>query len=134
MVADVDNARLTWKPDVKTWSVSDVLAHLRSCAEVRGKWIVAMLDRDHPTIRAVSPRSAFRKYVDRDFAGSLQEFADERAALVDRLRGLNDAGWQRGLTFAGASKRSTEQTVAQCAEDLLQHERLHLKQIQELLN
>jgi hypothetical protein len=125
--------RLTLRPDAKTWSASDVLAHIRSCAEVRGKWIVAMLDRDHPTIRAVSPRSAFRRYVDRDFATSLQELADERGALVERLRGLDDAGWARGLTFTGASPRSTEQTVARCATDLLLHERVHLEQIRQLL-
>ena len=125
--------RLTSRADAKTWSASDVLAHLRSCAEVRGKWIAAMLDRDHPTIRAVSPRSAFRKYVDRDFEVSLEEFADERLALVKRLRGLDDAGWARGLTFTGASPRRTEETVARCATDLLLHEQVHIEQIRDVL-
>ena len=122
-----DNSQLTWRPDTDTWSASDVLAHLRSCADVRGKWIAAMLDRDHPTVRAVSPRSAFRKYVDRDFGLSLKEFALERAALVKRLQGLDAAGWERGLTFTGASPKRTEQTLAQCATDLLEHERVHLE-------
>ena len=126
--------RLTWRPDAQAWSASDVLAHLRSCAEVRGKWIAAMLDRDHPTVRAISPRSAFRKYVDRDFASSLKEFAEERAALVKRLRGLDDTGWARGLTFTGASPRSTEQTLAKCATDLLSHEHVHLEQIRQVLD
>ncbi len=133
LAAGHDETRLTSRTAAKTWSASDILAHLRSCAEVRGKWIAAMLDRDNPTLRAVSPRSAMRKYVDRDFAVSLKEFADERAALVKRLRGLDEAGWARGLTFTGASPRSTEQTLAQCATDLLLHERVHLDQIQEAL-
>lgn len=133
LAAGHDETRLTLRADAKTWSASDVLAHLRSCAELRGKWIAAMLARNHPTIRAVSPRSAFRKYVDRDFTASLKEFAYERAALVKRLRGLDDAGWARGLTFTGASPRRTEQTLAQCATELLQHERVHLEQIREVL-
>jgi hypothetical protein len=128
-----DRERLTQRADAKAWSASDVLAHLRSCADVRGKWIAAMLDRDHPTVRAVSPRSAFRKYVDRDFALSLQELTDERSALVDRLRGLDDAGWARGLTFTGASPRSTELSVVRCARDLLDHELVHVEQIRQLL-
>ena len=133
LAAGCDETRLTFRADAKTWSASDVLAHLRSCAEVRGKWFAAILDRDHPTVRAVSPRSAFRKYVDRDFAVSLKEFTDERVALVKRLRGLDDAGWQRGLTFTGASPRSTEMNLAQCATSMVLHERVHIEQIRELL-
>ena len=29
-----DDARLQYKPDEKIWSVKDILAHLRSCADV----------------------------------------------------------------------------------------------------
>jgi hypothetical protein len=133
LVAGQDGARLTARADPKAWSASDVLAHLRSCAEVRGKWFTAMLERDHPTVRAVSPRSAFRNYVDRDVAASLLEFTAEREALVARLRGLDADGWARGLTFTGASPRSTELTVATCATGLLGHELIHVEQIGALL-
>ena len=128
-----DEARLTWRADEKTWSASDLLAHLRSGQEVQGKWIAAMLDRDNPTLRAVSPRSAFRKYVDRDVTVSLKEFADERAALVKRLRSLDEADWERTLTFTGASPRSTITTVTACAWGLVQHEKDHLEQLRDLL-
>jgi hypothetical protein len=133
VVAGHDETRLTWRPDAKTWSVSDVLAHLRSCAEMQGKWIAAMLDRDNPTLRAVSPRSAFRKYVDRDFAISLKEFTEERTALVKRLRALDAADWGRKLTFTGASPRSSNPTVRACAWGLGQHELDHLPQLRDLL-
>ena len=129
-----DDARLTWRPDDKTWSASDVLAHLRSSAEVQGKWIAAMLDRDNPTLRAISPRSAFRKYVDHDVHVSLKEFADERAALVKRLRSLDEAGWRRTLTFTGASPRSSNPTVIACVWGLVQHEKDHLPQFRDLLS
>ena len=134
ILAGHDEARLTWRADEKTWSASDLLAHLRSAAEVQGKWIAAMLERDNPTIRAVSPRSAFRKYVDRDVAVSLQEFTVERAALVKRLRSLDEAGWERTLTFTGASPRSSTPTVTDCAWGLVQHEHDHLQQLRDLLS
>jgi uncharacterized damage-inducible protein DinB len=137
LIADIvgrhDESRLTWRADAKTWSASDVIAHLRSCAEVRGKWIAAMLERDNPTLRAVSPRSAFRKYVDRDVAVSLKEFAAERAELVTQLRGLDAPSWARTLTFTGASPRSTTMTVGECARGLVQHEEDHLHQLKALL-
>ena len=133
ILAGHDETRLTWRPDAKAWSASDVLAHLRSCAEVRGKWIAAMLERDNPTLRAVSPRSAFRKYVDRDVQASLEEFTDERRALVKRLRALDEAGWSRTLAFTGAAPRSSNPTVAECAWGLVQHEVDHLPQLREIL-
>jgi hypothetical protein len=134
ILAGHDGARLTWRADEKTWSASDLLAHLRSCQEVQGKWIAAMLDRDNPTLRAVSPRSAFRKYVDRDVTVSLKEFAEDRAALVKRLRSLDEADWKRTLTFTGASPRSTIATVTACAWGLVQHEKDHLQQFRDLLS
>jgi hypothetical protein len=134
IVTDHAESRLTWRPDPKAWSASDVLAHLRSCAEVRGKWIAAILDRDNPTLRAVSPRSAFRKYVDRDVAVSLSEFTSERAALVKRLRSLDDADWDRTLTFTGASPRSSVTTLTACAWGLVAHEKVHLQQFRDLLS
>lgn len=132
-VAGHEDARLTWRPDEKTWSVSDVLAHLRS-AEIRGKWIAAILDTDNPTLRALSPRSAFKKYVDRDVAVSLTEFTEERSALVKRLRSLDEADWKRTLTFTGASPRSTIANVTACAWGSVQHERDHLDQFRDLLS
>ena len=133
ILAGHDESRLTWRADEKTWSASDLLAHLRSCAEVQGKWIAAMLERDNPTLRAVSPRSAFRKYVDRDVAVSLEEYTVERAALVKRLRSLDEAGWKRTLTFTGASPRSSNPSVTACAWGLVQHEKGHLQQFRDLL-
>ena len=134
ILAGHDEARLTWRADEKTWSASDLLAHLRICQEVQGKWIAAMLDRDNPTLRAVSPRSQFRNYVDRDVTVSLKEFTEERAALVKRLRSLDEADWNRTLTFPGASPRSTIATVAGCAWGLVEHEKVHLQQFRDILS
>jgi hypothetical protein len=39
------------------WSADDVLAHMRSCADVWGDCIAAIITQDTPTLRAVNPRS-----------------------------------------------------------------------------
>jgi hypothetical protein len=54
MSKGVENARLHFRPGEKVWSANDVLAHLRSCADVWGKSITAMLAQDHPTLRYLS--------------------------------------------------------------------------------
>jgi hypothetical protein len=45
-----DNMRLTYRPVDASWSANDILAHLRSCADVWGKSIIAMINHDHPTL------------------------------------------------------------------------------------
>ncbi len=48
-------ARLHTPPSGREWSVNDVLAHLRSCADMWGKYIAMIIVEDHPTIRAMNP-------------------------------------------------------------------------------
>jgi hypothetical protein len=57
LTADVSPARLRATLGPGEWSANDVLAHLRACADVWGGCIVTMLADDHPTLRAVNPRT-----------------------------------------------------------------------------
>ena len=52
---------LGMKPDRDSWSLREILAHLRTCADIWGKDIRQMLNEDKPTIRYVSPRSFMKK-------------------------------------------------------------------------
>lgn len=61
-VADgLTDAQLRRPPEEGSWSVHEVLAHLRGCADIRGGWIARMLAEDTPTIRYASPRTCMRK-------------------------------------------------------------------------
>ena len=53
----LQTTQLSVRSDAEPWSVSDILAHLRACSDVWGKSIIAMITRDNPTLRYVSPRS-----------------------------------------------------------------------------
>jgi hypothetical protein len=67
-------AQLLTPPAPGEWSARDVLAHLRACSDVWGKYIGIILSKDRATFRAVSPGSWINKtdYLEQEFHPSLQ--------------------------------------------------------------
>jgi hypothetical protein len=128
--AGLSAAQLRSAPTPGEWSTNDVLAHLRSCADVWGGCIVAILAENEPTFRAVNPRTwmAQTDYLDLEFKSSLDAFTTQRAALLGVLEPLPPTAWSRGATVTGAGK-TLRRTVFSYADWLASHERPHLKQI-----
>ena len=116
------------------WSANDVLAHLRSCADMWGGAIATMLAEDHPTLRAVNPRTWIERtdYPDLEFRPSLHAFAAQRAGLLAVLEPLPPEGWERAATVTGAGK-PLERTVLFYARWLASHERPHVKQVARIV-
>ena len=120
-------------PHPGEWSANEVLAHLRSCADVWGDCIATILQQDKPKIRAMNPRTWITKtnYLDLDFQPSLEAFAVQRANLSALLKPLKPKAWSRSATVTGAGK-PLERTVHSYAEWMATHERPHLKQIERI--
>ncbi|MDB5057160.1 MAG: yfiT 2 [Chloroflexi bacterium] len=135
LTAGLAPAQLRATPTDGGWSANEVLAHLRSCADVWGSCIAAMLAQDTPTLRAVDPRTWIKKtdYLELEFLPSLQAFAAQRSELLAVLQPLAPEGWSRAATVTGAGK-VLERTVLFYAQWLARHERPHLKQIQRIAN
>jgi hypothetical protein len=131
----VHTTRLELRSDEEPWSVNDILAHLRACSDAWSASITAMLRRDNPTMRYVSPRSAMNKptYRAQPFDAALKSFTQERQTLVTVLAAPDEAGWLRRGTFTGVSTRQRDQTVLSYAERIVNHEQPHLDQIEMLL-
>ena len=131
----LQTTQLYLRTDVEPWSVSDILAHLRACSDVWGNSIIAMLTRDNPTLRYVSPRPWMNKplYREQAFDVALVSFTQERQKLVKALAELDEAGWLRRATFTGVSDRQRDQTVLSYADRIVTHEQPHLDQIESLL-
>jgi hypothetical protein len=112
------------------WSTNDVLAHLRACADRWGGSALTILAEDHPTIRAINPRTWIKQtnYPDLDFRSSLAEFTTQRAELLAALEPLSPDDWSRSATITGAG-RPLIRTVHSYADSLARHERPHIKQI-----
>lgn len=125
--------RLRARPAPEEWSANEVLAHLRACGDVWGGYIHRIAEDDHPTIRAINPRTwmAQMDYQELDFRPSLAAYTAQRQDLLVFLEGLEEASWQRAATVKGAGK-PLEHSLRFYAEGLATHERAHIKQIERL--
>lgn len=130
----VDTSHLYFRPQPDVWSASDVLAHLRACADVWGKSIGQMITLDRPQLRYVSPRGWIRKtdYLELEFTPSLKAFTAQRRELLKLLKGLVMNDWSRSATFTGTTK-GREQTVYSYACRIAEHELKHCGQIEAVL-
>lgn len=131
----LSEAQLHASPNPGEWSANDVLAHIRSCADVWGGCIRVILAEDRPTIKAVDPRTWIERtnYPELDFHPSLRAFATQRADLLAVLESLPPASWSRTATVTGAGKVLVR-TVQDYAARLARHERTHVKQTARIAN
>jgi DinB superfamily len=135
LIAGLVPAQLQAAPAPDQWSANEVLAHLRACADMWGNCIVEILAHDHPTLRAINPRTWINKtdYREQPFQRSLDAFTVQRADLLAVLEPLAPEGWARAATVTGAGK-VLERTVLFYARWLAEHERPHVKQIERIVN
>ncbi len=131
LTAGLPPAQLHARPAPDEWSLNDILAHLRSCADMWGQAIATILAEDHPTFKAVNPVTWMKQtnYPSLKFRPSLRAFTRQRAELLDVLRPLPPKAWARAATVTGAG-RPIERTVLSYAQWLANHERSHLRHIQ----
>jgi hypothetical protein len=130
----VTPARLHTPPEPGEWSVARVLAHLRSCASVWGEAIETITVNDHPTIRAVNPRTWIKTtdYRELEFALSLRAFTAQRRRLLAMLEQLRREDWLRSATVLGAGS-PLEATAHSYADRLARHERAHWRQAEKTI-
>jgi hypothetical protein len=130
LTAGVTPARLRTPPEPEAWSLTDILAHLRACADVWGACIATMLAEEQPTIRAINPGAWIRQtdYRDLEFAPSFAAFTAQREALLATVDTLTPEQWERSATVTGAGAPLTR-TVRFYAQWLATHERTHLTQM-----
>ena len=136
-IADITSGlthdQLHTSPGPDEWSANDVLAHLRSCADVWGDCIKLVLRQDTPTIRAINPRTYVKStdYLNREFKSSLRAFTKQRADLLATLEKLSPRNWSRKAIITGAGSPLTH-TVLIYATRLAVHERSHLRQFKRI--
>jgi uncharacterized damage-inducible protein DinB len=134
LTAGLPPEQLRAGPDSGSWSATEVLAHLRSCADVWGNCIEVIIAQDAPTIRAINPTTWINStdYREQEFEPSLKAFTAQRADLLAVLEALAPEDWSRTATITGAGKPLVR-TVHAYAQWLATHERSHLKQIERIV-
>ena len=126
-------SQLIAPPAAGEWSARDVLAHLRACSDMWGKYILLILDEDHPTFKAMNPTTWIQQtdYLEQAFRPSLKAFTLQRAELLTVLEPLPPRVWSRAATAMTAG-RPRERTVQTYAMWLANHERSHLRQMERI--
>ena len=130
LVTEFDETHLYSPSGQRTWSVAEILAHLRACSDVCTFGIYAMLTEEKPILPEINERkwAKVTAYARLPLAISLQAFTFQREELMRVLRPLPPEGWERGMLSP-----ESEHTVFSQAQRMAFHEHDHIKQLAELL-
>ena len=130
VTSKVKNADLQVRASKTSWSVNDILAHLRACADVWGGTIERMLAEEMPRLPDIHPRKWITQtdYLKLDFHTSFSAYVDQREKLLKILMKLPFEDWSRGAIIGGRIH-----TVFTQARRIAKHETQHCEQIEELL-
>jgi hypothetical protein len=135
LTRDLTIDQLHRPPELGSWSVNDVLAHLRACNDVLGRAARRIDEEDHPAWRAMSPRTWQRRsgYHDWSFPEAFAAFRKERAELLDILGPLDGEAWQRTATVTVPPKAIYERSVQYYGDWLASHERTHARGLPSII-
>lgn len=125
-----DEAHLQLSADSKSWSVNDILAHLRSCADLWTHSIYAMLAENEPIFSDINERkwAKVTRYAELPFQESFQVFSLQRENLLRVLKTLSFESWERSAIIF-----ERKHTVFTQIRRLAKHEADHCEQIEALL-
>lgn len=134
LTAGLDPAQAITAPAPGEWSANEVLAHLRSCADVWGDCITTILAENKPVLRAINPTTWVKTtgYPQLEFTPSLEAYLDQRITLLATLKPLSPEAWERTATVTGVGA-PLQRTIHFYAQWLARHERSHIKQIQTIV-
>ena len=126
----LDEANLQFKADRKSWSANDILAHLRSCADLWTHSIYAMLAENEPVFSDLDERkwAKVTRYAELPFAESLQAFSLQRENLLRVLKALPFVSWERSAIIF-----ERKHTVFTQTRRMAKHEQEHWEQMKSLL-
>ena len=125
-----DEARLKFKADKTAWSVNEILAHLRSCADLWTHSIYAMLAENEPTFSDINERkwAKVTRYAELPFRDSFHAFSLQRENLLRVLKALPLESWERSAIIF-----ERKHTIFTQTRRLAKHEMEHIEQIENLL-
>jgi hypothetical protein len=126
----IEDTFLQAKPDQRSWSVNEILAHLRSCADVWTYSIYAMLAENEPVLPAINERkwANVTGYAAVPFQESFQAYLLQREDLLRVLKALPFKSWGKSAVIF-----ERKHTVFTQVRRMAKHEQEHCEQIESLL-
>jgi hypothetical protein len=131
LVREVPPALRKRRPAPGRWSVHEHACHLAVVHSLFFERLDLMLSNPHPVIRPYDPgtQDADDRLFQLDLDQSLEQFVADRAKLVERLRQLEPADWERRAEHGEYSQYS----VFIMFRHMALHDFLHAYRIEELL-
>lgn len=129
LVREVPLANLKRRPKPEKWSAHEHACHIATTHGLFFERLDRMLAQDDPAIKAYEPGDeAPDMLMKMDLDASLLRWARERGELVERLRTLTPAQWER----TGRHSEFSPYTVFIMFRHLVLHDMLHAYRIEEL--
>lgn len=131
MIREVPPATLKRRPSPAKWSAYEHAVHLSQSDAVFHERLDLILSQPQAHIAAISPSPADESgaLLEVNLDESLDRYARERASLVERLKELSPAEWQKTAVHEAFDHYS----VFIMFRSVLTHEMLHAYRIEELL-
>jgi hypothetical protein len=128
-------AQLRAAPAPGSWSVNDVLAHLRACHDVLGGNVLRIVTEDHPTWKGISPRAWLKRtdYPAWEFQPAFEAFARQRSELLAVLESRPPEAWERTAAVTGMVRDVHEYSARFYASWMASHERGHLRSLPRII-
>jgi len=128
---ELSEARLSQRPAPGDWSVSEILAHLRACADLWTHSIYAMLAVENPHLPDFDERrwAKAARYTALGFHASFGAYRLERRQLLQVLGELRLEDWSRTALIGGRAH-----SVFSQARRMAKHEAEHCAQMEDLLS
>jgi hypothetical protein len=119
------------RPIPGKWSAHEHACHLAAVQPVFMERLALMLEKDDPVIRSYQPEQAHGPdaLLAVDLEEALGRLQRERTEIVERLRGLRPADWQR----TGRHEEYSRYSVHIMFRHVVMHDMLHAYRIEECL-
>lgn len=124
LIADIPEEHLRVRVNPEKWSPFEQIAHLAAYQPVFADRIERIVSEINPSFpRYVAEQDPlFPSYLEQDLVDLTNTIATDRNSITMKLKGLNEAAWQR----AGLHPRFGRLTLVQWTEFFLLHEAHHL--------
>jgi hypothetical protein len=131
LVREVPTALLKRRPRPGKWSVHEHACHLAVVHALFFSRLDVMLSEQHPRLASYQPDrdDADDKLLKMDLDAALEQFARDRERLVEQLKELSEADWQR----TAEHEEYDHYSVLIMFRHLAMHDMLHAYRIEELL-
>jgi hypothetical protein len=130
LVQGLPDDALRWRPSPEEWSIVEVCCHLRDSLEIDGERIRLLLSEDDALLRSYDQEALARErnYQNESMPRLLTALRAFSGGLAYLLENLDEEQWQR----TGRHEERGPMSIAQYAQLVADHVRVHLEQIRAL--